>query len=79
MFSSGLGATTVITQLLKAGDHIVSIDDVYGGTNRLFQKVVTKFALEISFVDMTNPENLSKAMKPNTKVIELGSVVVYFF
>lgn len=67
-FSSGLGATTSITHMLKSGDHIVSIDDVYGGTNRYFRQVATKFGLDISFCDMTEPENLRKAMTPATKV-----------
>ena len=68
MFSSGLGATTAIIHTLKAGDHLVSIDDVYGGTNRYFSKVASKFGIESSFCDMTNPENLRAVMKPNTKV-----------
>ena len=68
-FSSGLGATTSIVHMLKAGDHIVSIDDVYGGTNRYFSKVATKFGLELTFCDMTaDPENLREAMTPATKV-----------
>lgn len=67
-FSSGLGATTSIVHMLKAGDHVVSIDDVYGGTNRYFKQVATKFGLELTFCDMTNPENLRAAMTPATKV-----------
>ncbi|ELT89000.1 hypothetical protein CAPTEDRAFT_149854 [Capitella teleta] len=71
VFSSGLGATTAITHMLKAGDHIVAMNDLYGGTNRYFRKVASKFGLETSFVDLTNPANLKPAMKPNTKMIWL--------
>lgn len=67
-FSSGLGASTVISQLLSSGDHIVSCDDVYGGTNRYFSKVVARQGIEVDFVDATNLDNLKKAIKPNTKV-----------
>lgn len=68
-FSSGLGATTSIVHMLKAGDHIISIDDVYGGTNRYFSKVATKFGIKLSFCDMTaDPEKLREAMTPETKV-----------
>ena len=41
-FASGLAATTAIVHMLKAGDHIVSMDDVYGGTNRYFRRVASK-------------------------------------
>lgn len=67
-FSSGLGATTILTQLMSSGDHIISCDDIYGGTNRLFSKIMTRFGIEIDMVDATNIENIKKAIKPNTKV-----------
>jgi len=68
-FSSGLAATSTITQMLSAGDHIVSMDDLYGGTNRYFRKVASKFNLETSFVDATDPTAVEKAMRPNTKMV----------
>lgn len=67
-FSSGLGTTTVITQLLSAGDHVICSDDVYGGTNRLFSQVAKKHGLEIEFVDLLDGNKVRKALKPNTKV-----------
>lgn len=67
-FSSGLGATTVLTALIKAGDHLIAGDDLYGGTNRYFQQCLTKQNIDISFIDMTNPQNVMKAIRPNTKV-----------
>jgi len=68
-FSSGLAATTTITHLLKAGDHIVSMDDVYGGTNRYFRKCASTFNIETSFVDATDPARIEAAIRPNTKMV----------
>lgn len=67
-FSSGLGAGTIITQLLNSGDHIVSCDDVYGGTNRFFSKVASRQGIQTDFVDATNLENVKNAIKNNTRV-----------
>ena len=74
LFSSGLGATTTLTHLLSAGDHIVAMDDLYGGTNRYFSKVASRFKIETTFVDATNVENVKNAMKPNTKVSLCGKL-----
>jgi cystathionine gamma-lyase len=68
-FASGLAATTTITSLAKAGEHILSMSDVYGGTNRLFQKILAERNVEASFVDATNPELFAKAFRPNTKIV----------
>lgn len=67
-FCSGLGTTTVLTQLLNAGDHIISCDDIYGGTNRLFSKVTSRHGIDIDFVDALNVENVKNAIKNNTRV-----------
>ncbi|KAJ0064968.1 hypothetical protein NL108_000936 [Boleophthalmus pectinirostris] len=67
--ASGLAATVTITHMLKAGDGIVCMDDVYGGTNRYFQRVAAQFGLEISFADCTKPELLKAAIKNNTKMV----------
>src|SRR3989338_589074 len=72
-YSSGLSATTNILLLLEKGDHIISIDDVYGGTRRLFKKVFEKFGLEFDFVDFKKGEQLKDYIKENTKVIWLES------
>ncbi|XP_023946791.2 cystathionine gamma-lyase [Bicyclus anynana] len=68
-FASGLGATTSIVGLLSKGDHIISTDDVYGGTNRLFRQVVERFGIEISFLDFTKPELIDKSIRKTTKMI----------
>jgi len=68
-FASGLAATMTITHMLSAGDHMVSMDDVYGGTNRQFRKVAARMNIEIDFVDATDPARVKAAMKPNTKMV----------
>jgi len=72
-FASGLGATTAITQLLSTGDHILCGDDVYGGTNRLFNKVIHNQGVQVDMVDLTNLDNLENAIKKNTKLLWLES------
>ncbi|XP_024134495.1 cystathionine gamma-lyase [Oryzias melastigma] len=68
-FASGLAATVTVTHLLKSGDGIVCMDDVYGGTNRYFQRIAVGLGLDISFADCTKPELLKAALKPNTKIV----------
>ena len=70
-FASGCAATTTVLHLLKAGDHVIAGDDMYGGTFRLFDKVLKENGIEFSFVDLTNTENLMQAVKSNTKLIWL--------
>jgi cystathionine gamma-lyase/cystathionine beta-lyase len=67
--ASGLAAESVVIHLLKAGDHVVAVEDIYGGTYRLFQDVMTHFGLEFSFIKMGNQEAIEKAIKPNTRMI----------
>ncbi|XP_055915295.1 cystathionine gamma-lyase-like [Eupeodes corollae] len=68
-FSSGLGANTAILTMLSSGDHVVISDDVYGGTNRLFRQVTARLGLEATFVDPTDLDALSDAIKSNTKLL----------
>src|SRR5512136_1155584 len=69
-FSSGLAAETVIClTLLKSGDHVISFDDLYGGTKRLFNRVLTDFNIEFSYVDATNLKNVNDAVQANTRLI----------
>jgi cystathionine beta-lyase/cystathionine gamma-synthase len=70
-FSSGLGATTTLLHTLSMGDHIVSGDDVYGGTFRLFDKVMRPLGIDATFVDMTDPKNVERALRPQTRMIWL--------
>jgi len=68
-FASGLGAATALLGVFNTGDHIICGDDVYGGINRLFNKVATPMGITTTFVDVTNLSNIEKAIKPNTKLI----------
>lgn len=68
-FASGMAAITSIMMLLKAGDHIVLTDDVYGGTYRLATKVLNRMDLSHDFVDTSNPEEVENTIKPNTKML----------
>ncbi|CAH1775054.1 unnamed protein product [Owenia fusiformis] len=68
-FSSGLAATMAITHLLNAGEHIISMNDLYGGTNRYFRKVAARLNIETSFVDCTKIDDVKKALRPNTKMV----------
>lgn len=72
-FSAGLGATTAVAELLAKGDHIICGDDVYGGTNRYFQKVAINHGIDTTFVDTTDVKEILKAIKPNTKMVWLES------
>lgn len=69
-FASGMAAISTVLELLDHGDHVIAMDDLYGGTFRLMDKVRRRSAgLEFSFVDMTNPDNIIAALKPNTKML----------
>lgn len=70
-FSSGCAATTTILHLLQAGDHVVAMDDMYGGTFRLFDKVIRKNGIDFSFVDLTRVESFAQACRANTKLLWL--------
>lgn len=70
-FASGCAATTTIMHLLKQGDHVIAGDDMYGGTFRLFDKVLKNDGMQFSYVDLTHPENFAKAIQPNTKLVWL--------
>ncbi len=72
-FASGLSATMVILQMFKAGDHIVASDDLYGGTFRLFDKVLKPNHYEFTYADLTRADNLDAAIRPNTKLLWIES------
>lgn len=69
-FASGLAAMATTLELLDTGDHVIASDDLYGGTFRLFERVRKRSAgLAFSFVDMSEPEALAGALRPNTRMI----------
>ena len=69
-FASGLAAISTVLELADAGSHIIAGDDMYGGTYRLFERVRRRSAgHQFSYVDLTNPENLLAALRPETKMV----------
>ncbi len=69
-FASGLAAISTVLELVDAGSHIVASDDLYGGTFRLFDKVRRRSAgLRFSYVDLTDPQALEKALQPDTRMV----------
>jgi cystathionine gamma-lyase len=69
-FGSGLGGASTVLDLLDSGDHMIAMDDLYGGTYRLFERVRRRSAgLDFSFVDLNDAAALQAALKPNTKMI----------
>ena len=69
-FASGMAATSTLLELLDSGSHIVAMNDLYGGTFRVFERVRRRSAnLDISFVDLTQHANLAKAVRPQTRMI----------
>jgi cystathionine gamma-lyase len=69
-FASGLGAASTVLDLLDSGSHVIAMDDLYGGTYRLFEKVRRRSAgLDFSFIDLNDASALKAALKPNTKMI----------
>jgi cystathionine beta-lyase/cystathionine gamma-synthase len=68
-FASGMAAINAVMTLLEVGDHVVVSDNTYGGTFRLFDKVLRKFGLEFSYVDTRNPQNVADVLRPNTRMV----------
>ena len=70
-FASGMAATDTVLRMLSSGDHVVAGNDVYGGTFRLFDKILRRFGLDFTFADTTDPENLADALTPSTRIVWL--------
>ncbi len=70
-FASGMAAESAILSLLSAGDHIVSCDDLYGGTYRIFERVMRRYTVETSYVPTGNLDAYEQAIRPNTKMVWL--------
>jgi cystathionine beta-lyase/cystathionine gamma-synthase len=72
-FASGLAAIDAVLKLLKSGDEVIAVDDIYGGAYRLFTHVYEKFGIKITYVDTTDVSNVFNALTPATKLIWLES------
>src|SRR5947209_9952945 len=70
-FASGMAAETAILSLLSAGDHIVSCDDLYGGSYRIFERVMRRYNVETTYVAAGNIAAYEQAIRPNTRMIWL--------
>src|SRR5216110_2098352 len=70
-FASGMSAIDVVFRLLQAGDHVVAGENMYGGSYRLFNKVLEKFGLQFTYVDTSSVDAVRNAIRPSTKVLYL--------
>ena len=68
-FSSGMGATHAVSSLLKQGDHVIVSANVYGGTYRIFERIMRKLGLDFSWVDTSSQDAIKAVLKPNTRMI----------
>jgi cystathionine beta-lyase/cystathionine gamma-synthase len=68
-FASGMAAIDAVSTLLRSGDHVVVTDNTYGGTFRLFDKVLTRYGLEFSYVDTSTADEIERSMRRNTKMV----------
>jgi cystathionine gamma-lyase len=72
-FSSGLAAIDTLLHTLKSGDHVICSDDVYGGTFRLFDKVLTRFGIRFTFMDLGDLARVEAALRPETRMLWIES------
>ncbi|HUS02721.1 MAG TPA: cystathionine gamma-synthase [Chitinophagaceae bacterium] len=68
-FSSGMAASDAVIKLLNPGDEVIAVNDIYGGTYRMFTKVFEKYGLKFHFIDMQDANNIQQHINPNTKLI----------
>jgi cystathionine beta-lyase/cystathionine gamma-synthase len=68
-FASGMSAVDAVMRLLDAGDHVVSSDDVYGGVSRLFNRILKRFGVAVTYVDSSAPEKVEAAIRAETKLV----------
>jgi cystathionine beta-lyase len=68
-FSSGMGATDAVAKLLKPGDEVISTNDLYGGTYRIFTKIFANYGIKFHFIGMENVNDIEKYINPKTKMI----------
>src|SRR5205085_7853844 len=68
-FASGMAAIDATLRLVKAAEHVVVSDNTYGGTARLFNRILANYNVEFDFVDTSDPLNVEAAIKPNTKMV----------
>ncbi len=70
-FSSGMAAADTLLRLIKPGEHVLASNDVYGGTYRLFERVLKDYGIEFSYIDITDPDRVEKSIRAETRLIWL--------
>ena len=70
-FSSGMGATDAVIKLLSPGDEVITSNDLYGGSYRMFKKIYEKFGIKFHFIDLSNAENIQPFLNKNTRLLWL--------
>src|SRR6202522_660441 len=71
VFASGMAAITALCTMMKPGDHVVCTDNMYGGTGRLFDKVIANYGITFTYVDTSVAENVAGAITPATKLVHI--------
>ena len=71
VFASGMAAIMAMVTMFRSGDHVICGENVYGGTPRLFNQIVTRYGIEFSYVDTSDPENVRCAIRPSTKLVHI--------
>jgi cystathionine beta-lyase/cystathionine gamma-synthase len=71
VFASGMAAIMAMITMFRSGDHVICGENVYGGTPRLFNQIVTRYGIEFSYVDTSDPENVRRAIRPSTKLVHI--------
>src|SRR5512142_561738 len=70
-FASGMAAIDTLLRLIQPGEHVLAGDDVYGGTYRLFERVLRGYGLDFSYANMSDPAAVAAALRPNTRLVWL--------
>jgi cystathionine beta-lyase/cystathionine gamma-synthase len=71
VFASGMAAITALCTMMRSGDHVVCSDNMYGGTTRLFNQVLTRYGLQFTYVDTSQAENVERAIVPSTRLVHI--------
>jgi cystathionine beta-lyase/cystathionine gamma-synthase len=71
VFASGMAAISALVTMFKSGDHVICGSNVYGGTPRLFNQVIANYGIAFTYVDTTDPENVRRALTPQTRLVHI--------
>ncbi len=71
VFSSGMAAIAALVAMLKTGDHVICGSNVYGGTPRLFDRIIANYGIAFTYVDTTDPEQVRRAIQPTTRLVHI--------